>query len=109
MHRRSSVTVRLSACLLLLAVAWSLALAQSPALHASMHADSHEPQHQCAATIFHSGACETAPVQQSAPAPALAHGRQIAAIDGSMFSASLFAIDRDRGPPLLMALQLFTT
>ena len=98
---------RISAALLLGAIAWSLALAHASSLHMRVHDNAAPAQHQCAATIFHSGACDAAGVPQSAPTPAPADPEQIAALDEAVAAALAFSLVRDRGPPPPSELQLF--
>jgi hypothetical protein len=48
-----------------------IAAVVTPALHQWMHADSHEEDHDCAITLFASGACVHAPTVTVVPAPKL--------------------------------------
>ncbi|MEZ0254987.1 MAG: hypothetical protein ACAI37_06895 [Chthoniobacter sp.] len=73
--RFSSKSIQLARTLLVYALGLHLLLicaaAASPALHEWMHADADHEDHDCAITLFASGACHDAPALILAPTPGL--------------------------------------
>lgn len=95
----ASVMKRYTAGLVFIAIVWSLAVACSEPLHARVHPNSAQAQHQCAATLLHSGGYEAAQAAPAAPAFALIAVSHVIEDYDAPAPGAVFLSGEDRGPP----------
>lgn len=86
------------ACGLIAAVVWVAVLASSPSLHARMHSDAGQPQHQCAAVLL-SKACENSPTTPACVLPLFVSDRFILARIEQKAAPLCPSASRERAPP----------
>jgi hypothetical protein len=98
MFCKATAARRALACGLIAAVAYAAILASSPSLHARLHSDAGQTQHQCAAVLL-SKACENSPTTPACALPVFVSDRFILARIEQKAAPLCPSASRERAPP----------